>query len=106
MVNAHRGRSLAKPQLRSWIGALVTAVLVFVGSQSSPRIGYVLALSALVMLVVAMYMKSIWPTKSKPEHTLVFALFWGLMLGILGPALVSIFLEGGVPALYDLFRGR
>ena len=98
-----RGKSLAKPQIKSLFGALAVTVLAFLGSEISAAIGYVLALSTLVMIVVAMYMESIWPTKAKKESALVFSLFWGLMIGVIVPFLVSTFLEGGASAVYEIF---
>lgn len=97
-----RGQGPAKPQTKSLVGALAFAVLVFFGSRTSPFAGYLLALFTLIMIVVAMYMKSIWPTKSKKENSLVFALFWGLIVGAIVPFLISTYLEGGATALYEI----
>ena len=99
----YRGQGLAKPQGKSLLGALAVAVLVLVGSQASAVIGYFLAVSALLMIIVAMHMESIWPTKARKENSLVFALFWGLMTGAIVPFLFTTFLEGGAPAVYEIF---
>lgn len=99
-----RGQGLGKPQIKSLIGALATAVLVTLGSHASPLLGYVFALSALVMIIVAMHTESIWPTQSRKENPLVFSLFWGLMIGAIGPFIVTTFLDGGVSAVYEIFK--
>lgn len=91
------------PQTKSLIGALVVAIFAVIGSQASATIGYVLALSTLLMIVVAMHMNSIWPTKNKKENPFVFSIFWGLMTGTIVPFMVMVFLEGGVSAVIDVF---
>jgi hypothetical protein len=99
-----RGQGLGTPQRRSLLGALGVMVLVFFGSQASPVLGYVFALSALVMIIVAMYVESIWPTLPRKENFLAFSLFWGLMIGAIAPFIVTTFLDGGVSAVYEIFR--
>lgn len=99
-----RGQGLAKPQTKSLIGVLVATIIVMLGSNISAVIGYFLALTALVMIIVAMQMESIWPTKSKKENSLVFSIFWGLMLGAIAPFIMTTFLEGGMSAVYDIFN--
>lgn len=94
------------PQVRSLLGALALTVLVMVGSQASAVIGYVLALSALVMIIVAMHMESIWPTQSRKENSLVFSLFWGLMIGAIVPFVVTTFLEGGASAVFEMLTSE
>ncbi|PLY16900.1 MAG: hypothetical protein C0631_02000 [Sedimenticola sp.] len=98
-----RGQRLARPQINSLVGTLAVIVLVFLGSQASAVIGYVFALSALVMIIVAMHMESIWPTQSRKENSLVFSLFWGLIIGTLVPFILTTFLEGGASAVYEIF---
>ncbi|GAB5412637.1 MAG: hypothetical protein Cons2KO_02400 [Congregibacter sp.] len=101
-----RNQGATWPQTKSLIGAVVVAALVFIGSQSSPVLGYLLALSALVMILVAALVGSIWPTQSKRENPLVFSLFWGLMVGAIAPFLVSIYLEGGASAVIEIFTSE
>lgn len=99
----YKSHWLAKPQNKSLFGALVVTVLAILGSQTSAVIGYVLALSALLMIIVAMHMESIWPTKEIKENPLVFSLFWGLMMGTIVPFIVTTFLNGGVSAVLEIF---
>ncbi len=101
-----KGQGLAKPQIKSLVGALAVTVVVMFGSNSSAILGYVFALSTLVMIVVAMHMESLWPTQSKKENSLVFSLFWGLMIGGIVPFLVTTFLEGGASAVYEIFTSE
>jgi hypothetical protein len=60
-----RGQGPAKPQTKSLIGALAVVALVMIGSRASPMLGYVFALSALVMIIVAMHTEYVWPTQSR-----------------------------------------
>lgn len=105
-VNMFRGQGLGKPQGKSLLGALIVTVLVMLGSLTSPVFGYFFALSALVMIIVAMHMGSIWPTQSRKENSLVFSLFWGLMIGALVPFFVTTFLDGGLSAVYEIFTRK
>jgi len=98
-----RGQGPGTPQAKSLLGALTLAALVMLGSLTSPVFGYVFALSALVIIVVAMHTESIWPTQSRKESSLVFSLFWGLMIGAIVPFIVTTFLDGGISAVYEIF---
>ena len=98
-----RGQAYTKPRNKSLVGALLVALLVFSGSQVSPWLGYLFAVATLVVIIVAMHMNSIWPRQARPEHALVFSLFWGLMIGAIAPFLVITFLEGGASAVYEIF---
>lgn len=101
-----RSQGLARPQTKSLIGVLVVAVLALVGSQATPMLGYVFALSTLIMIIVAMLMNSVWPTQSRKENSLVFSLFWGLMIGIVLPVVVDTLMEGGLAGLYELYQSE
>ena len=94
---------LGKPQTKSLIGAVVITVVVMIGSQASAVMGYALALLALIMIIVAEFMKSIWPTKGGKENAFVFSIFWGLILGGIVPFIITTFLEGGVSAVFKIF---
>ncbi|MEE4250125.1 MAG: hypothetical protein V2I38_06005 [Alcanivoracaceae bacterium] len=98
-----RGQGLARPQRKSLLGAFAVIVLVLLGSQASAILGYLFALSAMIMIIVAMHMESIWPTHAKKENSLVFSLFWGLMIGAIVPFLITTFLKGGVTAVLEIF---
>ena len=100
------GQRVAKPQAKSLIGTLAVMVLSMTGSWVSPMLGYVFALSALVMIIVVMLTNSIWPTQSKKENSLVFSLFWGLMIGVIVPHLVITYLEGGASAIYEIITSE
>lgn len=99
-----RGRGLVILQTQSLLGALAFAVSVFCASQTSAIVGYLVALSALLMIVIGMYTESIWPTSAKRENPLVFSMFWGLMIGALLPFLVGVYLNGGLSAVYEIFK--
>tara|TARA_R110002110_G_scaffold405241_1_gene624168 strand:+ start:1747 stop:2061 length:315 start_codon:yes stop_codon:yes gene_type:complete len=101
-----RGQGLAKPTVKSLVGTLAVIILAMLGSRASPVLGYVFAVSALIMIIVVMLTDSIWPTQSRKENSLVFALFWGLMIGVIAPHLVSTVSEGGVSAIYELLTSE
>ena len=97
-----RNTRLIKPKNTSLLLTLLIALTAFFGSQASPFIGYLLAILALLVIIAAMYTESIWPTRGKEEKPFVFSLFWGLMIGVLLPFLVTIYLEGGLGAVYEM----
>lgn len=101
-----RGDRYVKPKVQSVAGAFTAAVLLWMGSYLSSIVGYLVALLSMVMIVVALYTESIWPRERKAENTFVFSLFWGCMLGALLPFLVTVYLEGGVEALYEVFTSE
>lgn len=100
------GQRLAKPQVTSLVGTFIVVVVATLGSKASPMIGYSFALLALIMIAVASLSNSIWPSKTKKENTLIFSLFWGLMLGIVAPHLVTIYSEGGASAVYEMYKAE
>lgn len=100
------GQGLAKPQIKSLVGTAIVVVAAMLGSEASPMLGYAFALLALIMIIVALSTNSIWPSNSRKENSLVFSLFWGLMLGLVVPYLVTIYLEGGLSAVYELYRAE
>lgn len=97
-----KGQGLVKPQGKSFLAAFAVTVLVIFGSQASAVVGYILALSALLMIIVAIHMESIWPTRAKKENALVFSLFWGLMIGLIVPFFRTAYLQGGATAVYEV----
>lgn len=99
-----RNDRLARPRNASFAGALIVAVAVFLGSQASAVAGYVLAVSTLVIILVAVVMETIWPTRAKKENVVVFSLFWGTMIGLIVPFLIAIYLEGGFGAVYEMLK--
>lgn len=100
----YRGQGPGRPRVKSLVGALAVSVLVLLGSAFSSVFGYLSALLTLVMIILAMHMESIWPTRTRMENALVFSLFWGLMLGGVVPFIVTTYLDGGASAVYGIFR--
>lgn len=97
-----RGQELAKPNKQSILFTVIISIIVFVGSQASPVVGYFSGLIGLLVMIVASFMESFWPTRSKPENSFVFSLFWGIMIGGILPFTLDIFLEGGFNAVYEM----
>ena len=101
-----RGDRYTKPKASSFIGALLVAVLAAGGAYLSSVIGYFIALLTMLMIIVASYTDSIWPKERKRENTIIFALFWGCMVGVVLPLLGTVFLEGGFEAIYELYMSE
>ncbi len=97
-----KSQRVKKPQKASIILSVVIALLAYFGSQTSPFIGYLLAISFLLALIAASLLNSFWPTKGKKENSFIFSLFWGLLIGVLLPFILTTYKEGGVDAIMDL----
>ena len=95
------GQDLVKPKKLSIILTLTVACIVFFGSQVSPMVGYFAGLTALVAMIFASFMESFWPTRSKSENSVIFALFWGTMIGGVFPFLVKKYVESGFMGVYE-----
>jgi len=98
-----RNQSLAMPKKKSLLFTLIVASSVFFGAQASPIVGYFVALLGLVVIVLASFLESFWPTKAKAENAVAFSLFWGIMIGVLLPFVLTTFLEGGLRGVYEIF---
>ena len=70
---------------------MIVAVVVLFGSLVSPVIGYLSGLTGLLAIIFASISDSFWPTRNKPENSIVFSLFWGVMLGGVVPMIVLTF---------------
>ncbi|PWN06968.1 hypothetical protein [Rhodohalobacter mucosus] len=93
-----------KPKKASLLFTLLIAITAYLGSQASPVFGYYVALLTMVALILASYTNSFWPSKEKAENPLVFSLFWGLVIGGLVPFVAVNFAEGGMQAVFDIFK--
>ncbi|MEM7467868.1 MAG: hypothetical protein AAF387_13425 [Pseudomonadota bacterium] len=97
-----RSQQLVKPKKQSILLTITVVVIAFLGSQTSAVLGYLLGLMGLLAIIFASLMDSFWPTRSKPENSVAFALFWGMMIGAVLPFMLNIFLEGGFKAVYEM----
>ena len=62
------------------------AIAANVAASTSPYMGYGLALATMVLIgVQAFGILAIWPNRKRREHPVAFAVFWGLMLGLIVP---------------------
>ncbi len=77
------------PNNNSLILALLVAVTAYYVQHVSAFGGYLLALLTLLMIIIASLTNSFWPTKQKSEKPMIFALFWGLMLGLILPFVIT-----------------
>lgn len=73
------------PRSASWAWTAVVAVIAFFVQRHSAFGGYLLSLLTLLSIVIASWTDSFWPSRSKREKVPAFALFWGLLLGLLVP---------------------
>jgi len=94
---------LAKPRTVSLVLALIIAFVVFALTKVSAVATYVIALMTFVILIITSYTGSIWATRGKQENIIIFAMFWGLIIGAVIPFLISTFLKGGISDLTKLF---
>lgn len=95
-----RNNTLKKPKKKSIFLTFVVTFAVYFGAQFSPYIGYLLAL--LTMLLIGFASDSIWPTFKKTENSLVFSLFWGLIIGLVIPYLMKKISHEGFGSIIDL----
>ena len=85
-------QKLQKPKKQSLIFVLLVAIAAYYIQQVSAFGGYLLALLTLLMIIIASWTNSYWPTKQKPENPIVFPTFWGLILGLILPFIISEYL--------------
>lgn len=95
-----RNDALEKPKKLSLFCALIVAIAVYFSSQWSPYIGYFLAL--LTMILIGFASHSVWPTRKRPENPFVFSLFWGLIIGLVIPYLITKIMTEGFESIIDL----
>jgi RsiW-degrading membrane proteinase PrsW (M82 family) len=97
-----KGRAYTKPQNKSLLFTLIVAVTVFTGIQFSALFGYLVALACLLLMVVASFKNSFWPSEDKPENVIIFSLFWGIVAGAILPFLIEVLIDDGFSGLLDL----
>ena len=97
-----REEKYTKPHSLSLLGAVLTAGMAFLAAQYSPILGYWLALMTMLVLIIAMYTHSIWPTQANRENKVIFSLFWGLILGTLLPFLIITSINEGISGIVAL----
>ena len=85
-------QKLKRPKLISLILTILVALAAYYIQHVSAFGGYLLALLALIMIIVASLTNSYWPTKQKSEQPILFSLFWGLMLGLILPFIIVEYL--------------
>ncbi len=95
-----RNDALVRPQLKSVLFTLIVAAIAYLASLYSPAIGYWLAI--LTLLAIGFISNSIWPTKGKRENPYLFSLFWGLIIGMLLPFLITKVANEGIASLLNL----
>lgn len=83
--------------------AVLVALCSFLANHFSPVIGYILALMALIMITLQFWFSfRIWPTFGHQANPYLFGLFWGLIVGLVIPFLVSVMLNDGAQGIWDL----
>ena len=79
------------------------AIAANVAASTSPYMGYDLALATMVLIgVQASGILAIWPNRKRREHPVVFAVFWGLMLGLIVPGMIETIQEKGLAGWWTL----
>jgi drug/metabolite transporter (DMT)-like permease len=98
-----RSNALARPgKVSLWL-TLTVAIFTFYGSQASASLGYLCALLCLVAMIFASSLNSFWPTGRKAENPLVFAMFWGSLIGVVFPFLLQTFFDKGLQGVFEVF---
>lgn len=91
------------PQPRSIAMAAGFAMVANLAASASPYMGYGLALATMVLIgVQAFGLLAIWPDRKRREHPVAFAVFWGLMLGLVVPGMVETIQEEGLAGWWQL----
>ena len=86
-----------RPRLSSLGLAGASAVVFHFAASASPYVGYVFALSTIVLIGLQPTMDlPIWPNRKRPESPVTFAVFWGLIGGLIVPGLVVRYKEKGI----------
>lgn len=79
------------------------AIAANVAASTSPYMGYGLALATMVLIgVQAFGILAIWPNRKRREHPVAFAVFWGLMLGLIVPGMIETIREKGLAGWWTL----
>ena len=79
------------------------AIAANVAASTSPYVGYGLALATMVLIgVQAFGILAIWPNRKRREHPVAFAVFWGLMLGLIVPGMIETIQEKGLAGWWNL----
>jgi len=99
MSSTHRQN---RPKAQSLVLAALCAVAAHFAAAASPRVGYALALMIMILIgIQGVSRLAIWPTKSEPETPIIFAVYWGLIAGMIVPQLFTAFAEHGVGGLVE-----
>lgn len=73
------------------------------GAHASPVVGYALAVALLLMLAAYCFLDfKIWPTYGRGVSISVFASFWGLIVGLVIPFLITLLMEDGIAGIWAL----
>ena len=93
----------SRPRTVSLVLAAAVAAVVHFAHPASPHLGYVLAMSTMVLIgVQAFDILPVWPNRKRPEHPAAFGVFWGLVFGLIVPRLVVRYMEEGMAGFVDL----
>ena len=95
-----RNDALKRPNKKSIFFTLIVAIAAYFSSQLSAYVGYFLVL--LTMLVIGIASDSVWPTIKKTENSFVFSLFWGLIIGLVVPYLITKITSEGFESIINL----
>jgi len=88
--------------------SLTTAVAIcsFGANYFFQAYGLILAIIAMVMIASQFWFSfCIWPTFGHRGSPFLFGLYWGLMIGLVVPFLLSVMFNEGMQGVLDLFNG-
>lgn len=95
-----RDEKLTRPKKQSIIFTLIASLAAYYSAEFFPLIGYFLAITS--MLLIGFASDSVWPTIKKSENPFVFALFWGLIIGLILPSLIIKLMDEGFAGIIDM----
>ena len=82
--------------------ALGIAVVAQLAAAMSTLAGLVLAVAAVVLLLFqSSGSLPVWPGRTAPERPVLFGIFWGIVLGVIVPALVGVLREEGLAGILE-----
>lgn len=98
-----RNEKLILPSTLHVTLAATVALCAFFMNLYSPAIGYVLALVTLILIALQVWFSlRVWPTVGHSANPYFFALYWGLMSGLVIPFIIEIFIDEGITGVLDM----
>ena len=100
-----RNDTLKRPKNISVLLTVIMSLFVYVGSEWNAYIGYSLAILTMIMIGMQCFLSfTVWPTLAKAENPFLFSVYWGLIVGLVIPYLVTRVIEDGFSSIIELIK--